>query len=160
MTNIPAPLKPTDTESVLGYLANQSQRHERNVNDPNEWIYVNNEGPLADQPWAPIWQNGFFNVGLPRCLLRYRFLRPYDPDTSQNAVQLQGSVAGGSDGAVIFTIGIPLFNMTNPSVARTPETDLVPVTFDSDVYLTCTDDAGDLKIITVKTTGDVVFGFV
>jgi hypothetical protein len=152
-SNVPSPVRPTNTESVLGLLAAESKKHERNVNDPNQWIYVNNEGPNGDQPWAPVWQNGFFNVGPPRCLLRYRFLRPYDPDTTQNAVQLQGSVAGGVQGAVIFTIGQPYW-------APDGTVTLIPVTFDSDVYLTCTDDSENLKVITIQTTGDVVLGFV
>lgn len=153
MTNIPAPVRPTDTDSVIGLLASQSKFYERNVNDPNQWIYVNNEGPNGGQSWAPGWQSGFFNVGSPRCLLRYRFLRPYDPDTTQNAVQLQGSVGGGSDGATIFTIGQPFWD---PTGAVT----LIAVTFDSDVYLTCTDDDSNLKVVTIKTNGDVVNGFV
>jgi hypothetical protein len=151
--NAPAPIHPTDDLSVLRALNESRLRAERNVNDPNEWIYVNNEGPNANQAWAPNWQNGFFNVGPPRCLLRYRFLRPYDPDTTQNAVQLQGSVSGGTPNAVIFTILYPQWM---------PDGTPNPITFtcDSNVYLTCCDDAGDLKIITIKTTGDVVYGFV
>lgn len=153
LNNIPAPLKPTDPDLIAAYLADQARKAERNVNDPNQWIYVNNEGPNGGQSWAPGWQNGFFNVGPPRCLLRYRFLRPYDPDTTQNAIQLQGSVAGGAAGQTIFTVGHPFWDPTGA-------VSLVTVTFDSDVYLTCTDDNADLKIITIRTNGDVVYGFV
>jgi hypothetical protein len=150
--NAPAPIHPTDDLSILRVLNESRLRAERNVNDPNEWIYVGNQGPNANQPWAPDFQNGFFNVGPPRCLLRYRFLRPYDPDTIQNAVQVQGSVSGGSADSIIFTVLYPQWK---------PDGTPSPVTFtcDSNVYLTCCDDDGNLVIITIKTTGDVIFGF-
>jgi hypothetical protein len=158
VNNIPSPVRPTDAESVLGLLASDSKKHERNVNDPNEWIYVGNEGhatnpQLPDQPWAPPFQNGFFNVGAPRVLLRYRFLRPYDPYTTQNAVQLQGSVAGGSTGQVIFQLTQPLWSPDG--TVHTP-----PYTMDSDVFLTCCDDSGLLVVVTIQSTGNVYLGFV
>jgi hypothetical protein len=153
MANAPSPIKQTDADLVTEYLASQGRRQERNVNDPNEWIYVGNHGPNGDQPWAPDFVNGFFNVGPPRCLIRYRFLRPYDPDTTQNAVQLQGSYAGGSHLQTIFTIGHPFWQ---PDGTVT----LLPVQFDSAIYLTCCDDSEAAKVVTIKTNGDVVDGFV
>lgn len=156
-SNVPAPIHQVDPDSLVRVLAEQQAKQQRNVNDPNVWIYVNNEGPNGDQPWAPPWQNGFFNVGPPRCLLRYRFLRPYDPDTTQSAVQLQGSVAGGATSATIFTIKRPLWA---PGDDLDTPSGLAAVTFDSNIYLTCTDDSADLKIITIQEDGDVVYGFV
>ncbi len=156
LNNVAAPVRPTDADSVVGVLAAQSQKHERNVNDPNAWIYVGNAGPNADQPWAPDFQNGFFNVGAPRVLTRYRFLRPYDPDTTQNAVQLQGSVGGGATGQTIFTITQPLWQPQD--AVGSPSTPAY--TMDSDVHLTCCDDSGDLVIVTIQgSTGHVILGF-
>lgn len=157
LNNIPSPIRPTDADAVLGVLAAESKKHERNVNDPNQWIYVGNEGPNADQPWAPSFENGFFNVGLPLCLLRYRFLRPYDPDTSQNAVQLQGSVGGGSLGLSIFTIQQPFWK---PDAAIDSPT-MVAYSFDADIHLTCQDDGGSLVQVTIQaSSGKVFYGFV
>ncbi len=154
LNNAAAPIRPTDDDSVIGYLSGQAKAHERNVNDPNQWIYVGNQGPNGDQPWAPDFQNGFFNVGAPRVLLRYRFLRPYDPDTTQNAVQLQGSVAGGGDGLVVFTLTQPLWEPDG--TIHTPA-----YTMDSDVHLTCCDDSAGLVVVTIQaSTGDVYQGFV
>jgi hypothetical protein len=158
LNNIPAPVRPTDQDSVIGVLAAQGKALERNVNDPNTWIYVNNEGPDADQPWAPGFQNGFFNVGSPRTLLRYRFLRPYDPGTTQNAVQLQGSVSGGGDGLVIFTLLVPRWK---PEDAVGSPSGVTPFLLDGDIHLTCHDDSQALVGVTVQgSTGDVYQGFV
>ena len=151
--NVPSPVKPTDGDSVIGVLADSLRRVERNVNDPNQWIYVGNAGPNGDQPWAPDFQNGFFNVGAPRVLLRYRFLRPYDPDTTQNAVQLQGSVAGGSTGQTIFTLTQPYWEPDG--TVHTPA-----YTMDSDVHLTCCNDSAALVVVTIQAaTGHVILGF-
>lgn len=153
-TNAPAPVLPTNDLTILRRLNEAKLRAERNVNDPSNWIYVANAGPNADQPWAPDFQNGFFNVGGTRCLLRYRFLRPYDPDTTENAVQLQGSVAGGTLGLTIFTL---LYPQWFPDGTPNPQT----FTLDSDKHLTCHDDGGGLVMVTVQgATGDVIYGFV
>jgi hypothetical protein len=137
-----------DDGALLGDHERRIGTVERNVADPNEWIYVGSGAP------APDFQNGFFNVGSPRCLLRYRFLRPYDPDTEQDAVQLQGSIAGGSVGLTIFTLKYPFWLPDGTDNWQT-------FTLDSDIHLTCCDDDGNLVVISVVgATGEVVYGFV
>ena len=163
LSNIPAPVRPTDDDAVIAVLSQQAKAAERNVNDPNLWIYVGNQGhatnsDLTDQPWAPPFLNGFSNVGAPRVLLRYRFLRPYDPDTTQNAIQLQGSVTGGTLGLPIFKLVAPQWFPQDP-VDAPSNTD--PPVLDADVHLTCCDDSGDLVIVTIEAaSGFVYYGFV
>jgi hypothetical protein len=148
LNNVPSPVRPTDADALLAVLSAQATKAERNVNDPNAWIYVGSGSP------APDFQNGFFNVLGSRVPLRYRFLRPYDPDTTQNAVQLQGSIAGGSAGATIFTLLSPLYAPDGTPNWQT-------FTMDYDTHLTCCDDSGNLVIVTVQgATGHVIFGFV
>ena len=148
LNNIPSPIRPTDADAVIGTLAAESKKHERNVNDPNSWIYVGSGAP------APNFQNAFFNVLGTRVPLRYRFLRPYDPDTAQNAVQIQGSVSGGGDGLVIFTLLYPFYEPDNTPAWQ-------PFVLDYDIHLTCTTDSGTLVVVTIEgATGDVYQGFV
>jgi hypothetical protein len=138
---------PSVTEILRSHETRITTEAERFLADPAAWIYVNSGAP------APDFQNGFFNVLGSRVPLRYRFLRPWDPSTTENAIQMQGSVGGGAAGLVIFTLLYPQV-MPDGSAAW------VTATRDYDVHLTACDDAGDLKIISVLTTGDVVYGFV
>jgi hypothetical protein len=148
----PRGVAPTDDVSVLGGLNRRLERAERNTNDPHYWIYVGNYN--GDQPDAPAFENGFFNVGPPRTPLRYRFLRPYDPTTTQNAIQMQGSVAGGSPGLRIFTLKYPQWLPDGSGNWQ-------PVLRDFDVHLTCCDDNGELVVVTIQgATGGVFYGFV
>lgn len=98
---------------------------------PADWHYVGGSG-------EPAFQNSWANVGGTKAPLRYRFLAATDSASSAPAVQIQGSVVGGSTGTVIFTL---------------------PVTRDYDVHLTACDDNGDLIVVTVKESGDVICGF-
>jgi hypothetical protein len=138
----------TDDVAVLGSLHRRLERSERNSNDPLAWIYVGSGAP------APDFMNGFYNVGPPRVLLRYRFLRPYDPSSGQNAVQIQGSVTGGSP-------GLPIFRLAYPQWFPDGTADWQTFLLDYDVHLTACDDSGNLVVITVQgSTGYVIHGFV
>jgi hypothetical protein len=135
-------------EAIYADFERRIGRSERQVADPTPWIYVGSGAP------APDFQNGFFNVGPPRVLLRYRFLRPYDPDAVQDAVQIQGSIGGGGDGLEIFTLLFPEYKPNGEDVWTT-------YTLDYDIHLTCTDDDANLVIISViGATGKVYLGFV
>jgi hypothetical protein len=119
---------------------------ERFLADPAAWIYVGSGAP------APDFQNGFFNVLGTKVPLRYRFLRPWDPDTTENAVQIQGSVAGGAMGLTIFTLKYPQV-MPDGTPAW------ITATRDFDVQLTCSDDASNLVVVSVEgATGHVILG--
>jgi hypothetical protein len=153
--------RPT-VEAVLADREQRLRRVERNLADPAEWVYVGNEGPLADQPWAPDFQNGFFNVGGSRVPLRYRWLRPYDVDPppfvlddaayDPHELQVQGSVAGGASGLTIFTVVRPYWTPDGVVTAQA-------VHFDYDRRLTAHDDDGALVVVTIQgATGDVVYG--
>ena len=94
------------------------------------WIYVGDTD-------APAFQNGWGNVGDPKAPMRFRYLAARDTLTGLPGIEIQGSVVGGSVGTTIFTM---------------------PITFDWDVHLPATDDAGSFEVFTVKQNGDVMWG--
>lgn len=152
---IPAPLKQTDANTVIGYLADQARRQERHGADPTQWIYVGSGAP------APDFQNGFDNVGGARVPMRYRFLRPTDPfadpTVNANQIEIQGSVTGGAPGEVIFQLLEPFYY---PDDTPAPGPFWQPITRDFDVHLAASDDTGGFVVMTVLQTGEVVYGFV
>lgn len=95
-----------------------------------EWIYVGDTD-------APAFQNGWGNVGGTKAPMRFRWLPARDTDSMLPGVEIQGSVVGGGIGDTIFTL---------------------PITYDYDVHLPATDDAGSFEVFTVKQNGDVVWG--
>lgn len=97
---------------------------------PADWIYV---GELD----APLFQNGWGNVGGTKAPLRFRYLPSKDHDSQLPGIEIQGSITGGAFGTTIFTL---------------------PITYDFDVHLPATDDAGAFEVFTVKQNGDVMWG--
>lgn len=97
---------------------------------PADWVYVGDTD-------APPFQNGWDNVGGTKAPLRYRFWPAKDLDSQLPGLEIQGSVAGGAVGDPIFTL---------------------PLTWDYDVHLPATNDAGSFEVFTVKQNGDVVWG--
>ena len=95
-----------------------------------EWHYVGD----TDEPE---FQNGFDNAGGTKSPLRYRFLPAKDTDSQLPGLEIQGSVTGGDIGLTIFTL---------------------PITLDYDVHLPASDDIGNFTPITVKQSGDVIWG--
>jgi hypothetical protein len=126
---------------------------ERFLADPAAWIYVGSGAP------APDFLNGFSNVGGTLVPLRYRFLRAYDaeldPSTANPlAIQVQGSVTGGS-------LGLPICQLLYPQTMPDGTPAWVPAIRDFDVHLTCTDDDSNLVIVTIQgATANLVYGFV
>lgn len=122
--------------------------------DPTAWIYVGSGAP------APAFQNGFHNVGGNRVPMRYRFLRPADPDLdtygttlNPNSIEIQGAVTGGSDGDTIFQLMEPRY-LPDGTPAWTD------VTRDKDVHLATCDNVGGFVVMTVLQSGEVAYGFV
>lgn len=142
----------TDADRIIQNHEDRIGALEQSGNDPQEWVYVGSGSP------APDFQNGFYNIGGSEVPMRYRFLRTVDPDLDPNAltpngIELQGAVAGGSDGDTIFTLLAPGYLPDG-----TPQ--WTAVNRDKALHLATCDSAGDFLVMTVKTNGDVVYGFV
>ncbi len=98
----------------------------------SDWHIVGDPGEAA-------FQNSWVNTGGSRVPMRWRFKAVKDPAADQPAIEVQGSVTGGTPGTTVFTL---------------------PLTLDYDLHLAATDDGGSFVCVTILQSGDVVQGFV
>jgi hypothetical protein len=105
----------------------------------SRWLYVIPIAPadapedyVAGEPLYPSFQNGWANIGGGLAPMRFRSL-------PGGALEIQGSVGGGGDGTVIFTLPTayrPSHNLRLPASA----------------------DDGSFVVFQVLSTGDVIYG--
>lgn len=104
---------------------------------PAEWHNVGDPG-------EPAFQNGITNQGGGLVPMRFRLLPGYDPDSASTTgtygcLEIQGSVTGGVNGDVIFTL---------PAGYRPSH----------ELRLAASDDAGNFLVLRVLASGDVIWG--
>lgn len=133
------PVQRGDIDRSVGEIFERGRRLERLTS--GIWVYVGSGDPLPDGPdldgnaIAPPFLNSWDNSGGGLQELRFRWLQG-------SGVEIQGSIAGGTLGSVVFVLpNSPLFR---------PDS--------GEIRLTATNDAGGLVVWRVLPTGLVYAG--